>query len=213
MRAWLICFIGLLTLAYAQEDTSTFKMQRIIPQECKNVRIATEDIYSGNYAGKSVPEACQKSIVTVVGRPQPISLDPKIMTLGEVEVVDFIEHKLAKDPAHYVLVDARKRDWFEQMTIPHSVNIPYDEIAFDPAIPEDFERIQNLLGFSGKEGKFDFSHAKTALLFCNGPWCAQSHLAMQELIKLGYPKEKLLWYRGGLQDWVLFGYPTVQPKK
>ena len=57
---------------------------------------------------------------------------------------------------------------------------------------------------------YDFSHAKTALFFCNGAWCVQSRVAIQKLILMGYPKEKLLWYRGGLQDWLLFGFSVVK---
>lgn len=188
-------------------------IERAVPASCLSVHISPEDIFSGDYAGKNVPKECQKSIVTVVGKAQPMQLDPKILTVGEIEVLDFIKHKLMINPDRYVLVDARKRDWFEQMTIPGSVNIPFDEIEYDPAIPEDFERVQTLLGFTGKEGNYDFSKAKTALIFCNGAWCVQSHLAIEKLVKMGYPKEKLLWYRGGLQDWVLFGFTTTKPSQ
>ena len=127
-------------------------------------------------------------------------------------MLDFIKNKLNVNPSAYILVDARKRDWYEQMTIPSSVNIPFDEIEYDAAIPEDFERVQALLGFRKIAETYDFSHAKTALLFCNGIWCVQSRLAIEKLIKMGYPREKLLWYRGGLQDWVALGFTTIQPK-
>ena len=50
------------------------------------------------------------------------------------------------------------------------------------------------------------------LLFCNGIWCVQSRLAIEKLIKMGYPREKLLWYRGGLQDWLALGFTTVVPQ-
>ena len=47
-------------------------------------------------------------------------------------------------------------------------------------------------------------------MFCNGIWCAQSKRAIKELLSMGYPKEKLLWYRGGLQDWKIVGFTTIR---
>lgn len=187
-------------------------IERNTPKECNDVGINPEAIFSGDYAGKNVPPLCKKSFVTTVGKAQPMSFAQGVITVGEIEVLDFIKNKLNVNPSAYILVDARKRDWYEQMTIPSSVNIPFDEIEYDSAIPEDFERVQALLGFRKIAETYDFSHAKTALLFCNGIWCVQSRLAIEKLIKMGYPREKLLWYRGGLQDWVVLGFTTIQPK-
>ncbi|AFL69271.1 rhodanese-like domain-containing protein [Sulfurospirillum barnesii] len=187
-------------------------IERQIPRECLDVHILPEDIFSGNLAGKNVPALCQKSVVTTVGKIQPMQLDPKIITVGEVEVLEFIQHKLTPHPDRYVLVDARKQEWFEQMSIPGSVNLPFDEVAYDADFPEDFEHMKNVLGIVSHEGKLDFSHAKTALIFCNASWCAQSHMMIDQLVKMGYPKEKILWYRGGLQDWLLFGFSVISKK-
>lgn len=186
-------------------------IERNIPASCINVAIDVESVFSGNYAGKNVPLECQKSFVTVLGKAQPMVITDGVQTVGEVEVLDFIQNKQGKFPHQFVLVDSRKRDWFEQMTIPSSVNLPYDEIEYDQAFPEDFEKIQRVLGFKKVGERYDFSQAKTALFFCNGAWCVQSPLAIKKLIKMGYPKEKLLWYRGGLQDWLLFGFSVVKP--
>ena len=188
-------------------------IEREIPKACLDVGIDTQSIFSGDYAGSAVPKACIKSFVTVVGKAQPMNIAPGVQTVGEVEVLDFIAHKLSSLPHEYVLVDSRKRDWFEQMTIAGSINIPYDEIDFDPEFPDDFKQVMHHLGFSKTQDGYDFSHAKKALFFCNGSWCAQSRYAIQKLIKLGYPKEKLLWYRGGLQDWLIFGFSVVKPVK
>lgn len=187
-------------------------IERHMPVECGDTRINPEAIFSGDYAGVTVPKQCQKSFVTTVGKIQPMRIREGIVTVGEIEVLEFIQNKVNVNPSKYIVVDARKRDWFEQMTIPSAVNIPFDEIEYDEAIPEDFERVQTLLGFHKVGEKYDFSHAKTALLFCNGPWCAQSSLAIEKLLKIGYPKEKLLWYRGGLQDWLAVGLSVISLK-
>lgn len=188
-------------------------IERTISTACTNVGINTEAIFSGDYAGKDVPKLCQKSFVTTVGKIQPMNIAQGVVTVGEIEVLDFIKNKANVAPNAFILVDARKRDWYEQMTIPSSINIPFDEIEYDEAIPEDFERVQKLLGFKKAGDTYDFSHVKTALLFCNGSWCAQSGLAIEKLIKIGYPREKLLWYRGGLQDWLALGLSVIQPQK
>ena len=103
-------------------------IERNTPKECNDVGINPEAIFSGDYAGKNVPPLCKKSFVTTVGKAQPMSFAQGVITVGEIEVLDFIKNKLNVNPSAYILVDARKRDWYEQMTIPSSVNIPFDEI-------------------------------------------------------------------------------------
>ena len=186
-------------------------IERNIPVSCINVAIDVGSVFGGDYAGKNVPQECQKSVVTVLGKVQPMVIEEGVLTVGEVEVLDFIQNKQGRSAHQYVLVDSRKRDWFEQMTIPSAINIPYDEIEYDADFPEDFERVKRLLGFEKVGDRYDFSNAKTALFFCNGAWCVQSPLAIKKLIKMGYPKERLLWYRGGMQDWLLFGFSVVKP--
>lgn len=195
---------------YPNGVTKEVLIEREIPASCLNVGIEIQSIFSGDFAGTNVPKECQKSFVTVVGKAQPMIIAQGVQTVGEVEVLDFIKNKLGVLPLDYILVDSRKRDWFEQMSIPSAVNIPYDEIEYDDKSPEDFERVMKLLNIQKVGNGYDFSYAKTALFFCNGAWCVQSRVAIQKLILMGYPKEKLLWYRGGLQDWLLFGFSVIR---
>jgi rhodanese-related sulfurtransferase len=58
----------------------------------------------------------------------------------------------------------------------------------------------------------DFSHAKTMVIFCNANWCVQSTAAIKTLLSYGYPASKILWYRGGIQSWILSGFNTIKPK-
>lgn len=191
----------------AQEEVD---IQRDIPKECLNVGIDVTLLFNGAYAGSNVPKQCIKSFVTTVGKAQPIMVAVGVQTVGEVEVLDFIKHKLGSSLDKYILVDSRGREWFEQMSIPGSVNIPYTDMEYDATMPEDFTRTMKLLNIEKKGESYDFSRAKIALLFCNGPWCSQSRLGIQKLLKIGYPKEKLLWYRGGMQDWLIFGFTTTK---
>jgi len=195
--------------------SSTYKekkifIERLSHPKCLDVGITPEHIFGGDLAGKEVPEECQKSFVTTLGVVQPISLGKGVQTVGELEVLKFLK-LLDVAPEKYAIIDARKPTWYKEITIPHSINIPYTDIAFDPLFPNDFEKNLALINVSVHKDTLDFSKAKQIILFCNGSWCAQSARAIEALIKLGYPPEKLFWYRGGLQDWIGLGFTTVKP--
>jgi len=72
------------------------------------------------------------------------------------------------------------------------------------------EFLENQLGAWRRDAFWDFDSVKTLVLFCNGPWCAQSSTTLKDLLKIGYPARKLLWYRGGMQDWESLGLTTVK---
>ena len=61
------------------------------------------------------------------------------------------------------------------------------------------------------EGLWDYSQAKTLIMFCNGMWCGQSPNNIKNLLKFGYPSHKLKWYRGGMQNWENLGLTTAKP--
>ena len=195
--------------------SSTYKekkifIERLSHPKCLTVGITPEHIFGGDLAGKEVPKECQKSFVTTLGIVQPITLDEGIQTVGELEVLQLLK-LLDINPEEYAIVDSRKPSWYKEITIPHSINIPYTDIAYDANFPNDFEKNLNLLNVSIDKNKLDFSRAKKVIIFCNGSWCSQSARAIKELVKLGYPKDKLFWYRGGLQDWIGLGFTTTKP--
>ena len=68
-----------------------------------------------------------------------------------------------------------------------------------------------LLGGDQKTERWDFTDAKELLIWCNGPWCGQSPRAIKGLLSLGYPAEKLYYYRGGMQMWQSLGLTTILP--
>ncbi|ABK44052.1 Rhodanese domain protein [Magnetococcus marinus MC-1] len=136
----------------------------------------------------------------------PMTVADGVRTIGEVELMEFMTTHLADGSG--VLVDARSPDWHAKGTIPGSINVPYIEVS--PQLGADELSIEAALSHFGVVDK-DFSKAKYLVLWCNGPWCGQSPTAIRGLIELGYPKEKLLYYRGGMQLWKIFGLPVVPP--
>lgn len=162
---------------------------------------------------------------------QPMHVAPGVTTIGELELFDFMQEQL-KDGTG-LLIDARTPDWHAKGTIPGSVNIPFTYFS----LAEDDPRLQAALaqlGVTRKSGSgvvestwgdikqafglgrrasatWDFSHAKDLALWCNGIWCGQSPRAIHGLLKLGYPAEKIRYYRGGMQVWMALGLTTVVP--
>lgn len=181
---------------------------RQINPKCLELGISHEIVFSGNMASNKVPDECKKSFVITLGSIQPISSEG-ITTVGELEVLAHIK-KAQKEPEKYVLIDSRRSDWFENLTIPSSVNIPYTNIIEDPDFPEDYKKLLKTFNIKQNGENLDFSNAKDAILFCNGIWCVQSIKAISILNIMGYPKEKLKWYRGGLQQWISVGLTTIR---
>ncbi|OQX20315.1 MAG: hypothetical protein BWK76_01700 [Desulfobulbaceae bacterium A2] len=139
----------------------------------------------------------------------PMATAPGVETVGELEVLEFLtqEVKVGKG----LLIDARMPEWYAAETIPGAVSIPF--VIFHKDNP-NLENILQVLGAtrSGNAG-WNFSKARTLILFCNGPWCDQSSRAIKGLLAVGYPANKLKSYRGGMNLWRLLGLTTVVPRK
>jgi rhodanese-related sulfurtransferase len=116
------------------------------------------------------------------GHINPMRLAPGVRTIGELEVIAHIVHGLP-------LVDSRLPHQFAAGTIPTAVNIPHTDTAalideFDPALE--------------------------TIIFCNGPQCAATPNAVAQLLTATYPAEAILYYRGGIHDWLTLGLPIMQ---
>lgn len=194
-------------------EESTIAIKRVHDDACRDKKkingMLPSHVWGGDYAKSSVPNACKKTFVTTVGMISPVKIADGVETYAELEVIEFM--KKASSDKSMLFIDARLADWFMQKTIPTAVNIPFKN--FDPVKkPLMFEEVADAIGISIEDGKYNFSEAKTLLLFCNGAWCPQSTWAIENLIKIGYPKEKLKWYRGGITGWTMLGLTTVVPK-
>ena len=188
---------------YSNNQKKMITIQREEDSTCLDIGITPENFQSENLASSRINNQCKKTFIVTKGVIQPLKIKAGISTVAELEVLDFIANNSSKKPNKYILVDSRASSWFDYGTIPSAINIPYDELEFDEDFEKEYKRAYNLLGVKilGKD-KYDFSNAKTAIFFCNGSWCAQSPRAIKHLVKRGYPKEKIMWYRGGIASWV-----------
>lgn len=152
---------------------------------------------------------------TKTSRPAPpFSIQPYqpikgIETVSELDVIDFLKNQVAINKG--VLLDARMPKWNKSGTIPGSTNIPFSILA-SKGNNSYVEKIFSLLGVNKVNNTWDFKDAQNLLIFDNGPWCQQGVRAMQNLLSLGYPKSKILYYRGGMQYWQILGLTTIVPK-
>ena len=123
---------------------------------------------------------------------QPMQVAPGVTTVGELELLDF----LSKGG---IVIDNRTVEWHVKGTIPGAIHIPHTQIA---------SRL-NELGCK-KGAKWDCGGAKKDLLFCNGMWCGQSPSGIRAMLREGYPAEKIMYYRDGMQGWSTLGLSTVE---
>ncbi|HEC45765.1 MAG TPA: rhodanese-like domain-containing protein, partial [Epsilonproteobacteria bacterium] len=184
-------------------------VKRNIPDECKNIPITNKMLWTENFAHESVPEACKSTYVHTKGKLLSMHLDEDLETYGELEVLYFLKEMQHND--QMLLIDSRTEKWFNYRTIPGAINMPFKYFEKRDEYNFHFEyALKHLGAFIQKDGEYDFSSVKTLVLFCNGPWCNQSPRMIFALLKIGYPAEKLKWYRGGMQDWLGAGMTSTR---
>ena len=143
---------------------------------------------------------------------QPMVLAPGVETIAELEVMDYLS-KMANGDDTILVIDSRTPDWTKKGTIPGSINIPWTKLNASKADAISIGDImEEKFNVGGDEDSRDFSKAKTLVMFCNGMWCGQSPNNIKSLLKMGYPANKIKWYRGGMQDWEVLGLSTVSGK-
>jgi len=200
MKAWftkLLTAAALAVLAVGGAQAAegevgiTGKMMEVVvdtpdgPVTIKRIQDTAHEV-TGDYAKTS--RKCPPFCV------QPMSAAEGVETIGELELLDKL-----KD-GETVVIDARTVEWHLRGTIPGSVNIPYTEVAM---------RLDEL-GCAKKGEGWDCAAAKPVALYCNGPWCGQSPMAIKAMIREGYPPAKIFYYRGGMQAWHMLGLTTVE---
>lgn len=115
------------------------------------------------------------------GTIQPMQVAEGVRTVGELEVKDHLERELP-------VLDSRDPDSYERATIPGAMNLPFSEAT-------------------SRMDELDRSYP--TIFFCNGPQCGQSPTAIRNLLEAGYRPEEILYYRGGLHDWITLGLPVT----
>jgi rhodanese-related sulfurtransferase len=134
---------------------------------------------------QSVPQPARDQpdlvlVDTTWGKLQPVQPVEGIRTVGELELTELVSNGAA-------LIDTRVEGSVGGSTIPGAVNIPHDDIS---------RRADEL------------DRGNVSIMFCNGPQCPQTPDALRSLQELGFPLDRLAYYRGGMHDWVSLAMPT-----
>jgi rhodanese-related sulfurtransferase len=129
-------------------------------------------------------------------------------TIGEREIIDYIK-KMSEGDSSVLIIDSRTPAWVKRSgLIPGAVNIPFTRFSEAAEtleiMEEDFDVIPG--------ETFNFSNAKTLVMYCNGNWCGQSPTAIRKLLSMGYPAAKIKYFRGGMQSWAALGLSVVEVK-
>ncbi len=157
------------------------------------------------------PDAYLTNAYSLTSRPsppffvEPFKVSEGVETYGELEVLDFLKSKDG------ILIDARLSNWYKKSYIPGAVNIPFK--IFLSNSPERDKILEEFGGEKSTNASWNFKNAKRLLLYCNGAWCGQSPVAIKALMKIGYPENKMKYYRGGMQAWQLLGLSIITPEK
>lgn len=134
----------------------------------------------------------------------PMSAGEGVETVGEIELLEFMSDYV--ETGKGFVIDSRIPSWYEKAAIPGAINIPFTAVEPTNAYRDE---ILQALGAVKSGNEWDFANATNLLMYCNGPWCDQSPRAIKNLLDAGYPAEKLRYYRGGMQNWLLLGLTTV----
>jgi len=191
-----ICSVGLIGPSLADEDLAVK-----IGGKMGSVTVKTQDgpvkiMRNQDMKATINPKYAKTSRKCPPFCAQPMQVAPGVVTVGELELLEFIK-------AGGKLIDSRTEEWHVDGTIPSAINMPYTEMA---------ARLGEVGYVKGKDKKWDCSKAEKVLMFCNGPWCGQSPMAIKAMLREGYPAEKILYYRGGMQSWHVFGLTVVEGK-
>ena len=140
-------------------------------------------------------------------QPTEPFLPARVATVTELDIIHAARDVAGGDTS-VVLIDARTPGWVKKGTVPHAVNVPFTKIdskalAKDPMAVVDI--LTSQFGVEDMDGVLNYNKAKTLYLFCNGSWCGQSPMAINALLTMGYPQDKIKYYRGGMNDWKLLG--------
>lgn len=114
--------------------------------------------------------------------PQEIPGSTKVDAEGVIKLVEVIQNLL--------IVDARIRMDRRQGYLEGSISLP--------DVETDCDSLARIIP----------TKSSPVLFYCNGPKCGRSGKSVNKAVNCGYTK--VFWFRGGLEEWKLKGYPYLR---
>lgn len=141
------------------------------------------------------PEWAQTSRPAPPAVLQPLVPVAGVVPLGELEIIEALQ------TPDIVVADGRKPDQYAKYTIPGAINLPFTDV----------EGALEALGCKRNGDGWDCGAARKVAMFCNGAWCGQSPTAIRKMTEAGFPPDRILYYRNGMQGWLLQGLSVWTP--
>ena len=140
----------------------------------------------GGEAGQVCPPHCL----------QPIRAGQGVVTFGALEVIGFLANEVNSRKG--LVLDVRLPAEFAARRLPGAVNVPEPTLSGENPLQRD---ILLALGVREAEGALEFSRAPVLVIYGQDAMDGRAIEALRHVMSAGYPAEKLLYYRGGMQDW------------
>lgn len=137
----------------------------------------------------------------------PLMADADVQTVGEREVISFVADQVANGSG--LLIDSRNAADRTSGFITASVNVPGKLLLPKNPFLND---IMQAMGARSFEGSLNFAGALPLMVFDDGPSTTDAPNLINSLLALGYPAEKISYYRGGMLVWTALGLNTEDAK-
>jgi rhodanese-related sulfurtransferase len=139
----------------------------------------------------------------------PYCIAPELAAVGietvvEPQVLDFLIESAGRNKG--LLIDARLPADRAMGYIPGSVIIPHTILENDNDTRKD---VLKALGARAFDDIYNFNDAQNLMIYDGGPSQNDAGLLISYLLEVGYPPEKLSYYRGGMQVWSVLAL-TIQ---
>ena len=161
------------------------------------VRIARENAQAAEFAASftATDDSCGAACIA------PLNVAPGVATLDEPQVLRFMMDEIANNAG--LMVDARSVEDRARGFIPGSVSLPHSTV--DPK-GRFWHEIVKALGATSQGGVIEYSNARALLVYDTGPSTDDAGQLVRNLLAVGYPAEKIKYYRGGMQVWSVLGF-------
>jgi len=136
----------------------------------------------------------------------PISIDG-VKTVGELETLDFL--KTLEEKGNSIVFDTRESKYYNEGTIPGALNLPAHMLQEDSKY---FNDVLSVLGIKKVDDTWKFKEVHSLLIFDDGLTDDNAYKAIKSLLKLSYPSDKILYYRGGFSMWKDLGLSIYKEK-
>ena len=184
---------------FEEKKPSLFETKASPKLNTKIIKI-TKELSSIKTKHHDINITIEREATTLAPSCPPFCIQPMrikgIQTVGEVETLLFID--ALKEKTAQLLVDVRENLAYKKETIPSSINLPYKMLTSKSPYQKE---VLSLLGL--------YKTPQTLLIFGESAFSPEASEAIYQLIRLGYPKDKLLYYRGGILSWKNAGLTLI----